>query len=44
MWSSSDESIAIIDQKGIVELVGEGTCTITVDVAGIKAETICRSK
>ncbi len=30
IWSSSDESVATVDQKGKVTAVGEGTCTITV--------------
>lgn len=32
-WSSSDESVAVVDQTGLVELVGEGYCTISVTVA-----------
>lgn len=32
-WSSSDESVATVDQTGMVTLVGPGTCVITVTVA-----------
>jgi len=28
-WSSSDESVATVDETGLVTAVGEGTCTIT---------------
>lgn len=34
-WSSSDESVAIVDQTGLVTLVGEGTCVISVTVADV---------
>lgn len=37
IWSSSDESVATVDQKGKVTAVGEGTCTIT--VANVEDET-----
>lgn len=29
-WSSSDEDVATVTRRGLVEAVGEGTCTITV--------------
>lgn len=32
-WSSSDESVATVDQTGLVTLVGAGTCVISVTVA-----------
>lgn len=38
-WTSSDENVAIVDDKGIVSAVGEGTAIITVtDMNGAKAE------
>lgn len=37
-WSSSDESVATVDQTGMVTLVGSGTCVITVTV-GDKSDT-----
>ena len=30
IWSSSDESVAVVDQNGNVTAVGDGVCTITV--------------
>ena len=39
-WISSDEAVAIVSQKGMVEAVGEGTATITcmaTDGSGVKA-------
>lgn len=33
VWSSSDESVATVDQTGLVTLVGSGTCVISVTVA-----------
>ena len=39
-WSSSDETVATVSQKGLVEAVGEGTATITcmaADGSGVKA-------
>jgi formylglycine-generating enzyme required for sulfatase activity len=39
-WSSSDETVATVSQKGLVEAVGEGTATITcmaVDGSGVTA-------
>ena len=34
VWSSSDESVAIVDQNGVVTAVADGSCTITVASAG----------
>ena len=34
VWSSSDESIATVDQNGLVTAVSDGACTITVASAG----------
>ena len=39
-WTSSDESVAIVDQAGLVTTIAEGTCTITAsadDGSGVKA-------
>lgn len=36
-WSSSDQNVAIVDDKGNVTGVYAGTCTITASVGGIKA-------
>lgn len=30
-WSSSDEEVAVVDEDGVVEAVGEGTATITAE-------------
>lgn len=44
-WSSSDDSVASIDQNGKVTKVGAGTCTITAtDASGQKATCIVRVK
>lgn len=43
-WSSSDESVASVDNEGNVTAVGEGTCTITcaaTDGSGVKATCPC---
>ena len=34
VWSSSDESIATVDQNGVITAVSDGSCTITVASAG----------
>ncbi len=41
VWSSSDETIATVDQNGVVTAVSDGSCTITVCSAGdeSKADT-----
>lgn len=39
-WSTSNENVAIVDERGNVTGVYAGTCTITVSVGGIKA--ICQ--
>ena len=38
VWSSSDESVAVVDQNGNILAVGDGTCTIT--VANAEDETL----
>ena len=37
LWTSSDETIATVDETGTVTAVGNGTCTITVEGGGAKA-------
>ncbi|MEE0061840.1 MAG: Ig-like domain-containing protein [Oscillospiraceae bacterium] len=37
-WSSKDESVAKVSDKGIVTGVGKGTTTITVECGGVKAD------
>lgn len=34
LWSSSDTSVATVDQKGIITAVGTGSCVITASVNG----------
>ena len=34
VWTSSDESVATVDQNGVVTAVADGSCTITVASAG----------
>ena len=42
VWSSSDETVATVSQKGMVEAVGEGTATITCTAAdGSGVQAIC---
>lgn len=42
-WSSSDEKIAKVDQKGMITAVGRGTAVITCSAAdGMGAKTTCR--
>ncbi|MCD8116471.1 MAG: Ig-like domain-containing protein [Oscillospiraceae bacterium] len=43
-WSSSDESVATVDEEGNVTLVGTGSCTITAEAAGQTAECIVRGR
>ncbi len=44
-WSSSDESVATVDQTGLVTLVGSGNCVIRVTVEGVSdtCDVISRS-
>ena len=37
-WSSKDESIAKVSDKGVVTGVGKGTTTITAECGGVKAD------
>ena len=37
-WSSKDESIATVSNKGVVTGVGKGTTTITAECGGVKAD------
>ena len=37
-WSSKDESVARVSDKGVVTGVGKGTTTITVECGGVKAD------
>ena len=37
-YTSSDESVATVDEEGVVTAVADGTATITVDVDGVTAE------
>ena len=37
-WSSKDESIAAVSEKGVVTGVGKGTTTITAECGGVKAD------
>ncbi|MBR7178321.1 MAG: S8 family serine peptidase [Oscillospiraceae bacterium] len=38
VWSSSDESVATVDQNGVVTAVSDGACTVTVASAGDAAK------
>ncbi len=43
LWSSSDESVATVDQEGNVKVVGDGVCVIsasTTDGSDLKAECV----
>lgn len=40
-WSSSDESVAIVDSNGLVSGVAGGTCTITATVGGSLKTATC---
>ena len=37
-WSSKDESVAKVSDKGVVTGVGKGTTTITAECGGVKAD------
>ena len=41
-WTSSDNSVATVDSKGIVTAVANGTCKITTSVGGDDFECIVR--
>ncbi len=41
-WTSSDESVALVDLYGKVTAIGDGTCTITAEADGIVRECIVR--
>lgn len=44
LWTSSDQSVATVDDMGIVTAVSEGTCTITcssTDISGVIATCSC---
>lgn len=36
-WTSSDSTIAVVDGNGLVEAMGNGTCTIEAEVDGVSA-------
>lgn len=35
VWSSSDESVAVVDQEGVVTAVGSGSCQIIALINGV---------
>ncbi len=37
IWSTSDSTVATVNQSGVVTWVGEGTCTITASASGVLA-------
>lgn len=39
-WSTSDASVATVDNDGTVTAVGDGTCTITLTLGDLKAECL----
>lgn len=43
-WSSTDESVATVDQDGIVTIVGTGACEIIAEAGGATATCIARGK
>ncbi len=42
IWTSSDVTVATIDENGVVRRVGKGNCTITAEVDGQKLTCIVR--
>lgn len=43
-WSSTDESVATVDQDGIVTIVGTGYCEIIAEAGGWTAKCIARGR
>lgn len=43
-WSTSDESVATVDEDGVVTVVGTGSCTITAAAGNQTAECIVRGR
>lgn len=40
-WASSDESIATVDQQGVVSAISAGTTTITATIGHVSANCVC---
>lgn len=40
MWSSSDESVAVVDERGLITVVGNGTAVITATAGSQTAEAV----
>lgn len=41
-WTSSDESVATVDQDGVVTMISSGAATITASAGGLQAQCIAR--